>query len=535
VPRRRGQKELVLEPFGLRGIPDTGIDRVGQIETRGVEPIPDAERHSRPLNLFFIFIGLELTFGVIVVGWIPIAFGLGWWSSVTAILAGVAVGSLVLGPMALLGRATATNGAVSSGAFFGVVGRIVGSVLALLIAIGFYALTVWTAGQVAVEGAHRLIGTPNSDALLAVGYAVVAAVTVVIAVFGHANVLAANKLMIPTSGILLIVGFFAFGSQFDAGYNGGAYLLGGFWPTWILAAVSTGAVAVEYGPFVNDYSRYVSPKRWSSRSVVAAVAAGSFVGLSFAFIFGAFTASTFTDVASPYAQGLVAESPTWYLVPLMIIAVLGSFGQGGTALYGTGLDFSSLIPVLRRVPATLVLSAIGVIFIYLGTFVFDAVDTVNAFILILLALTAPWVAINLIGYWQRGGYLSTDAVQVFNRGEHGGIYWFNHGANWRALLPWGIGSGVGLLFVNTTSYVGPFADAFGGVDLSFILAAVTASALYLLFLVLFPEPLDVYPEHAPGLTLTRRAGEATVPAAPDAGASLPVATFDTDAVGRETV
>jgi purine-cytosine permease-like protein len=510
VPRRRGPKDHVLEPFGLRGIPETGIDRVGQIETRGVEPIPEGERHSSPMNLFLIFIGLELTFGVIVVGWIPIAFGLGWWSSVTSILAGVAVGSLVLGPMALLGRRTATNGAVSSGAFFGVVGRIVGSVLALLIAIGFYALTVWTAGQVAVEGAHRLLGTPNSNALLAIGYALVAAVTVIIAVFGHANVLAANKVMIPTSGILLILGFIAFGSHFDAGYTGGHYLLGSFWPTWILAAVSTGGVAVEYGPFVNDYSRYVSPTQWSSRALVVAVASGCFVGLSFAFIFGAFTASTFSNVAAPYAEGLVAGSPTWYLVPLMIIAILGSFGQGGTALYGTGLDFSSLIPVLRRVPATLLLSGIGVIFIYVGTFVFNAVDTVNAFILILLALTSPWVVLNLLGYWQRGGSMSTDAVQVFNRGERGGIYWFQHGLNWRALGSWVIGGAVGMLFVNTTSYVGPFATAFGGVDLSFILSAATAGGLYLLAVIVFPEPLEVYPVRAPGLTLTRRAG--SVPA-----------------------
>ena len=166
------------------------------------------------------------------------------------------------------------------------------------------------------------------------------------------------------------------------------------------------------------------------------------------------------------------------------------------------------------------------VFIYVGTFVFNAVDTVNAFILILLALTSPWVVLNLLGYWQRGGFMSTDAVQVFNRGERGGIYWFHHGLNWRALGSWVIGGAVGMLFVNTSSYVGPFATAFGGVDLSFILSAATAGGLYLLAIIVFPEPLEVYPGRAPGLALTRRAG--SVPAqAP--------AALDMDTVLKESV
>ena len=483
-----------FEPFGRKGIPEHGVDEVGAIETRGVEEIPDDERHSGPKNLFMLFIALELTFGVAVVGWIPVAFGLGWWSSVTAILVGLAVGNLLLAPMALLGRQTATNGAVSSGAFFGVVGRLIGSALSLLIAIGFYALTVWTAGQAATEALHRLLGTPNSDFILGVSYALVAAVTVLIAVFGHANVLAANRVMIPTAGALMLLGFIAFAPQFDAGYHGGQYLLGSYWPTWILSAVTMGAVAIEYTPFVNDYTRYVSPRRHSARSVMLSVYFGDFIGLAFAFLFGAYVATTFKDPSAAFAPGLADNSPTWYLIPILIISIIGSFGQGGTALYGTGLDFSSLIPFLRRVPATLVLSGIGVVFIYVGTFVFNAVDTVNAFILILVQFTTPWAVICILGYWLRRGYLVPDAVQVFNRGEKGGIYWYWRGINLRSVIPWLVGGGVGMLFCNTSSYIGPFADAFGGVDLSFTLAGVTAGVLYLLLVTLVPEASEVYPD-----------------------------------------
>jgi purine-cytosine permease-like protein len=175
----------------------------------------------------------------------------------------------------------------------------------------------------------------------------------------------------------------------------------------------------------------------------------------------------------------------------MLVGIIGSFGQGGLALYGTGLDFSSLIPYLRRVAATLVLSSIGVGFIFLGTLVWNVIDSVAAFVLILLVFTTPWVIVNVIGYWRRRGFVVPDDLQVFNRGERGGIYWFWHGLNLRAVVAWAVGSAVGMLFVNTTLYVGPYANEAKGVDLSFISAAVVSGVLYGVFLLLFPEPAEV--------------------------------------------
>jgi purine-cytosine permease-like protein len=180
----------------------------------------------------------------------------------------------------------------------------------------------------------------------------------------------------------------------------------------------------------------------------------------------------------------------------MLVGIIGSFGQGGLALYGTGLDFSSLIPYLRRVAATIVLSSVGVGFIFLGTLVWNVIDSVAAFVLILLVFTAPWVVINILGYWRRRGFMSPDDLQVFNRGERGGIYWFTWGLNLRAVAAWAIGSAIGMLFVNTTLYIGPYANAAEGVDLSFISASVISGVLYWLFLLVFPEPAEVYGSEA---------------------------------------
>src|SRR6185503_7949355 len=216
-------------------------DRAGRVEEAGVAYIPEAERDSRPANLAAVFFGGNLAFSVIVFGWLPVTFGLGWWSTVTASALGLAIGTLITAPLALLGPRTGTNNTVSSGAHFGVTGRLVGSALTLAFALAYAAIAVWTSGDALAAGAHRLLGTPAGDGALAVGYALVAAEIALVALYGHATVVALQKIVVPVVGGLLLLGLVAFAGSFDAGYAGGDYLLGGFGPTWMLAVAVAAA------------------------------------------------------------------------------------------------------------------------------------------------------------------------------------------------------------------------------------------------------------------------------------------------------
>ena len=51
------------------------VDAVGKVESYGIEYIPDEDRHSRPRNLLWILFGGSMTFGIIVIGWIPVSLG----------------------------------------------------------------------------------------------------------------------------------------------------------------------------------------------------------------------------------------------------------------------------------------------------------------------------------------------------------------------------------------------------------------------------------------------------------------------------
>ena len=470
---------------------ESGIDQVGHIETRGVDYIPAAERHSRPRELATVFFGTQLCFGIIVLGFLPVSFGLGWWGSVTSTLVGLAVGSALFAPLALLSTRTGTNSAVSSGAHFGVVGRIVGSLVGIFTAIGFYALTVWTGGQALVEGLHKLIGMPNGAGEFVVAYAVIAVLTLVVAIYGHANVVLANRILIPTMGVLLIIGVILLAPKFTVVPAGSELLLGSYPATWLLSATTAASLPISYCPYIGDYTRYISAKKWTSRRIVASAFIGMFVGTAVALCFAIYAAMAFPADAKDWVAGLVDVSPAGFTAAIVVIALVGSCAQGALCVYGTGLDTSSIFPSLKRVPATLLIGLAGTVLVYIGSFVYNLVSAATAFLVILLVVTAPWLVINLIGYtFSRGRYYTQD-LQVFNMQPRisGGAYWFTNGWNLAAMLAWFPAIVIGMLFVNTALYVGPWANAAGGIDLSFISAAAIGGVLYAVLVKVIPNSL----------------------------------------------
>ena len=174
-------------------------DRVGAVENAGVEYLSEDARDSRPRNLGAVFLGANLTWTNVVFGAFAILFGLSFWQTVTSIAVGIAVGTLAVVPTAIIGPRTGTNMTVSSGAFFGIRGRFIGSGIALLIAFGFAAVTVWTSGDAIVAAGYRLLGTPENDAVHAIAYAAVAALMVTVALYGHATIVAMQKVVCRSS------------------------------------------------------------------------------------------------------------------------------------------------------------------------------------------------------------------------------------------------------------------------------------------------------------------------------------------------
>ncbi|MFI8424556.1 cytosine permease [Streptomyces sp. NPDC085479] len=473
------------------------------IEQRGVDTVPEAERTSGPRDLVAILLGSNLCLGVIVFGWLPVSFGLGLWGSVTSVVAGTVAGVAVTAPLALVSLRTATNLSTSSGAFFGVRGRLVGSVVGLLLSLGYTALTLWIGGDVMVGTLARLTGLSTGDGTHVAVYTLLAACTVVGAVYGYRLLLRLSKALAVGMTLLLAVGLAAYAGDFTAAPAPDTpYLLGSFWPTWLLSAVAAGLSGpVAFITLLGDYTRYVSPARHSARSVWRATCLGLLVGLLVPQLFGTFTALA-ARAGHDYAGPLVAASPTWYLVPLLLAAAAGSVGNAGLMLYSMGLDLDAILPRATRARATLVVAAVATGFVLLGHFATDARSAMTSFVLLLTALGTPWAVITLIGHVRCRGEYDPEALQVYNRRSRGGIYWFSAGWHPRATASWALGAAVGLAAVSTPLYEGPLLALTGGIDCSFVLSGLTGGLLYA---ALTPAPERAAPgtESVPGALADR--------------------------------
>ncbi|NEE07958.1 cytosine permease [Streptomyces sp. SID7499] len=452
------------------------------IEQRGVDTIPEEERTSGPRDLVSILLGSNLCLGVIVFGWLPPSFGLDWWSSVGAVLAGTVVGVLFTAPLALVSLRTGTNLSTSSGAQFGVRGRLVGSVVGLLLALGYTALTVWIGGDVMVSVLGRLAGLPQGGVSYGIVYGLLAAATVAGAVYGYRVLLAMSRVLAFGMTALLAVGVIAYAPGFTTAAlpEAGGYLLGGYWPTWLLAAVAAGLSGpVAFITLLGDYTRYISPARHSSRRVLHATWLGLTLGLLVPQLFGTFTAYA-AGAALDYAGPLVDAAPSWYLVPLLLAASAGSVGNAGLMLYSMGLDLDAILPRASRARATYVVAAVATVCVFAGHYYSTAQDAMTSFVLLLTAIGTPWAVITLIGFVRCGGVYDADALQVFNRRARGGVYWYRSGWNVPAALSWAAGATVGALAVSLPSYEGPLLALTGGVDCSFLLSGVVGGVAYAL-------------------------------------------------------
>jgi purine-cytosine permease-like protein len=484
--------------------------RVTEVESFGIETIPPEDRTASPFDLFRVEFGGANTFATVVLGaLLVLVFGLGFWEAMLAMLVGVVVGGLILMPMALFGPITGTNNAVSSGAHFGVVGRIVGSFLALLVAITFFAISIYTSGDILVGALDDLLGTGRSDGLVAVAYAFFAIAILVICIYGFRFMLAVNKVAVATATLLYVLGAIAYGPDLDTRYAGFAEDDLAF-PAFVGGALIALSNPLSFGAYLGDWTRYIPATTSRGRLMAAAFLAQ--VATVIPFAFGIATATVIATEApeaaqaADYAGGLIAVTPGWFLVPVVIIAIIGGLSTGTTSLYGTGLDMSSVFPRLSRVQSTALIGVLSIAVVFVGRFALDFVDTIVTFATLIIVCTVPWVIIMTLGFIVRRGHYLPDDVQVFNRGQRGGAYWFTRGINWRGMAAWIPSAIIALLFVNLPDqFEGPLRNtaedlgigSLAGVDLSLLVAIILPAILYGLFMALWPEPRAVFGPRGP--------------------------------------
>ena len=143
-------------------------------------------------------------------------------------------------------------------------------------------------------------------------------------------------------------------------------------------------------------------------------------------------------------------------------------------------------------------------------------QSISTFAVLIVTCTAPWMVVMMIGCVTRRGWYDAEALQVFNRRQRGGRYWFTHGWNWRGLGAWLVSAALGCCFVNMPGqFVGPLGDLAAASTSRLPVGLALAAVLYLGLLTVFPEPRAVYGPDGPRFVRASAADTPPITASPD--------------------
>jgi cytosine/uracil/thiamine/allantoin permease len=103
---------------------------------------------------------------------------------------------------------------------------------------------------------------------------------------------------------------------------------------------------------------------------------------------------------------------------------------------------------------------------YIGVIEFNAVNTIDSFVTIMIVIITSSMVITILGMWRRGGKSYPDDLHAFAIPGARGRYWFTWGINFRAVTAMAAGVVVGLLFEATTIFSGPFSASAESISVS---------------------------------------------------------------------
>jgi nucleobase:cation symporter-1, NCS1 family len=369
-----------------------------RVETNGINVIPDAERHGRPAQLFWPWFGsnvsiLALGYGAFSLG----GFGISFWQALVAGVLGIAVSFLLCGFVAVAGKRGSAPTLVLSRAPFGVRGNRLPAVLSWVLTVGWETVLVILATLATATVFNRL-GWGGGDGTKVVAMIVVALLTVGAGVFGFNLIMRLQAWITVVTAALTVVYIALVADKIhwstvsDIPSGSTQHLLGalvlfmtGFGLGWVNAAA--------------DYSRYL-PRRSSSGQVIWWTAFGGALAPIVLLVFGLLLAGSSPKLSAAIGSdpigALAGELPKGFLVPFVVVAVLGLIGGSVLDIYSSGLSLLTAGLRIPRYQAALIDGVIMIAGTIYGVFFADNfIGPFQGFLITLGVPIAAWCGIFL--------------------------------------------------------------------------------------------------------------------------------------------
>jgi nucleobase:cation symporter-1, NCS1 family len=323
------------------------------VESNGLNVIADEERKGRPSQLFWPWFGANVSVLGLSYGAFALGFGISFWQAVIAGLVGIVFSFLLCGLVALAGKRGSAPTMVLSRAAFGVRGNKLPSLVSWLLTVGWETVLTILA-TLATATVFERLGWGGGDLTKVIALVVVGLLIVACGVLGFDLIMRAQTVITIVTGVLTVVYIILVADRINwttvSGLPSGSsehvigalvFLMTGFGLGWVNMAA--------------DYSRYL-PRRSSSAGVVGWTTFGSSLAPVVLLVFGLLLAGSSEDLSKAISAdpiGALAEAlPTWFLVPFVIVAVLGLVGGAVLDIYSSGLALLSVgLPAPRYVAA----------------------------------------------------------------------------------------------------------------------------------------------------------------------------------------
>ncbi|MFI1651116.1 purine-cytosine permease family protein [Streptomyces avidinii] len=441
------------------------VDEVFRVETHGIDPIPDAERHGSAKDLFWLWFGSNLTFTYVINGALAVAFGLSFWQATAVVVIG-GLSFFAISAAGLGGIRTGTATLVISRAAFGVRGNFPAGVLNWVVSIG-YTIVNTVVGTLALEVFFAEIGWQSGTAGRAVALLVTLALTFAVAMWGHATVQFAERWMayVLAAGFGVLLLFVLPGTD-TAAPAGAAPGLSG----WSLAFVVMLAGPFSYLPMPADYTRYL-PRTTSLKSITWMGALGGFLS-SVALGVAGVAAATQTDMTDAVA-GAESLLPGWFQ-PLFLALVLGgSVTNSIITLYSSSLNLQVLGIPWSRARAIVISAAVTALGSLAALFLTDFTTSLLSFLSLLIIVFAPWGGVFLADMLLRRCHYDADALHTGSAGA----YWYRSGYHPAGITALLTGMTFAALTCDSELWTGPLVAPLGGADLT-LLGSVVSGLTY---------------------------------------------------------
>ncbi len=399
------------------------------VESTGIEVIHGTHRKGAAKELFWPWFGANVSILGLSYGAFALGFGISFWQALFAGLFGITFSFLLCGLVALAGRRGSAPTMVLSRAAFGIRGNRLPAAISWLLTVGWETVLTILA-TLATAAVFERLGWGGGTLTKALALGVVGSLIVVAGVIGFDLIMRLETAITIVTAVLTVIYILLTIDHVDwsavsALPSGNTqqvigavvFLMTGFGLGWVNLAA--------------DYSRYL-PRSTPAKGVIGWTTFGGAVAPVLLFSFGLLLAGSSADLSTAIAAdpigALAASLPSWFLLPFIVVAVLGLIGGAVLDIYSSGLALLAAgVRVRRHVAALIdgVIMLLGTVYV-----VFIAEDTfLTQFMGFLITLGVPiaaWAGIMLADLASRRRDYADE--ELFNpRGRYGNVQWVSVG------------------------------------------------------------------------------------------------------------